>query len=251
MIDFHCHVDLYPDPQAVVVEAQKKGIYILAVTTTPLAWQGTSALVAGAPRIKVALGLHPELVAERHSEVELLCSRINEVKYIGEIGLDGSPPHRHSLPVQRQVFDRILQACATHGGRIMTIHSRGAASKVIDALESQPGAGPAVLHWFSGTRRELDRSAALGCWFSVGPAMLCGEKGRSLVAAMPRDRVITETDGPFTRQGNNPLMPWDVGQAVSHLAQLWKISDGEAAEAVEANFKRLLSFPQASAGGAR
>ena len=130
----------------------------------------------------------------------------------------------------------------------MTIHSRGAAAKVLDALESQSAAGPAVLHWFSGTLRELDRAAALGCWFSVGPAMLNGKKGRSLVAAMPRDRVITETDGPFTRQGNNPLMPWDVGQAVAHLAQLWKITDGEASEAVEANFKRLLSFTQMPSG---
>jgi TatD DNase family protein len=249
VIDFHCHVDLYPDPEAIVAQAREKGVYVLAVTTTPLAWQGTSDLIADAPRIKVALGLHPELVAERHAEVELLCSGIMNAKYIGEIGLDGSPPHRHSLALQRQVFDRILQACATHGGRIMTIHSRGAASAVLDALDSQPAAGTAVLHWFSGTRRELDRAAALGCWFSVGPAMLHGEKGRSLVSAMPRDRVITETDGPFARQGNDPLMPWDVDQAISHLAHLWDIPVDEAAAVVEANFKRLLTYAEVSRRG--
>ncbi len=240
MIDFHCHVDLYPDPEAIIAQAREKGVYILAVTTTPLAWQGTKALIADAPRIRVALGLHPELVAERHGEVEQLCSGIANAKYIGEIGLDGSPPHRNSLALQRQVLDRILQACAAHNGRIMTLHSRGAATMVLDALESQPAAGTAVLHWFSGTRRELDRAVSLGCWFSVGPAMLQGEKGRSLVSAMPQDRVITETDGPFTRQGDAPLMPWDVDQAVSHLAHLWNIPSGEAAEIVETNFKRLL-----------
>lgn len=250
MIDFHCHVDLYPDPEAIVAQAREKGIYILAVTTTPLAWQGTKALIADAPRIKVALGLHPELVAERHTEVELLCSGIADAKYVGEIGLDGSPPHRPSLALQRQVFDRILQTCAAQNGRIMTVHSRGAATMVLDALESKPAAGIAVLHWFSGTRRELDRAVTLGCWFSVGPAMLKGGKGRSLVSAMPQDRVLTETDGPFARQGSVPLMPWDVDQAISHLAHLWNIPVGQAAEVVEANFKKLLASSEAPNRGA-
>jgi TatD DNase family protein len=58
MIDFHCHLDLYPEPQVVVRECVLRGIHALAVTTTPSAWQGTSELVSGADRIRVALGLH-------------------------------------------------------------------------------------------------------------------------------------------------------------------------------------------------
>jgi TatD DNase family protein len=240
VIDFHCHVDLYPDPEAVVIQVRERDVDVLAVTTTPRAWEGTRILVSKAPRIKVALGLHPELVAERHVEVELLCSAIAEAKYLGEIGLDGSPPHRHSLDLQTRVFNRILQVCATHGGRIMTVHSRGASSLVLDALESHPKSGTAVLHWFSGTRRELNRAIALGCWFSVGPVMLRGAKGRSLVAEMPHERVLTETDGPFAQTGTCPLMPWDVNQATVHLSQLWNISIPDTNVIVENNFKKLL-----------
>ena len=69
MIDFHCHVDLYPDPSTVLAEAVRKGCYVLAVTTTPLAWSGTRRVINGAPRIQVGLGLHPELVVERAHEV--------------------------------------------------------------------------------------------------------------------------------------------------------------------------------------
>lgn len=37
----------------------------------------------------------------------------------------------------------------------------------------------------------------MGCWFSVGPAMLAGERGKVLALKMPRDRILTKTDGPL------------------------------------------------------
>ena len=54
---------------------------------------------------------------------------------------------------------------------------------------------------FPALSRELSRAVDMGCWFSVGPAMLHGEKGRQLVLKMPRDRVLTESDGPFAQIG--------------------------------------------------
>ena len=38
LVDFHCHLDLYPDHQAAVEEAEDAGVFTLAVTTTPRAW---------------------------------------------------------------------------------------------------------------------------------------------------------------------------------------------------------------------
>ena len=72
MIDFHCHIDLYPDPLAVLDEVDARGNYVLAVTTTPKAWRGTKKLVGDRQRVRVALGLHPELVAQRYQAVPLL-----------------------------------------------------------------------------------------------------------------------------------------------------------------------------------
>lgn len=240
MIDLHCHLDLYPDPEAVTRRAIAENIYVLAVTTTPLAWDGTRTLVGNGSRIRVAVGLHPELVAERASEVDLVCERIADSKYVGEVGLDGSPNHIGTLERQAEVFHRILDSCALHGGRILTIHSRGAASPVLDVLAAHPGAGKAVLHWFSGSRSELSRAIAQGCWFSVGPAMLRGKKGRDLAAEMPRDRVLTESDGPFARLGERPLFPWDVSQAVTILSEIWDIDANAAGRLVHSNFRNLL-----------
>jgi TatD DNase family protein len=137
------------------------------------------------------------------------------------------------------VFDRILELCEGAGGRTLSIHSRRATSAVLDRLEANRGAGRPILHWFSGTVRELSRAVQLGCWFSVGPAMLASEKGRALTAKMPRDRLLTETDGPFAQVDGTSALPWDSARTVPHLAQIW----GDATEAVErqllANLRKL------------
>jgi TatD DNase family protein len=209
-------------------------MYVLSVTTAPSAWLGTRALANGAPRIRTALGLHPEVAHERKAELGLFEELLPETRYVGEIGLDGSPQLRPYEADQRAVFGHVLSRCARAGGRIMTIHSRRAVEPVLDALEKEREAGTAVLHWFSGTARQLRRAIALGCWFSVGPAMLAGERGRTLVARMPKERVLTESDGPFATLANARLWPHHVSAAVEQLSLLW----GEPKEATEAQLMR-------------
>jgi len=244
----HCHLDLYPDPHAVVRSVADRGIYVLSVTTTPRAFPVMKRMIREAPRIRLGLGLHPELVAQRHSEVDLFPALLGETDYVGEIGIDGSPPHRGSLDLQEQTFRRILKHCSDRGGRILSIHSRGAARRVLDCLEVHPSAGPAVLHWFSGSSKELERAVDLGVWFSVGPAMLRTSRGRSLVAAMPQQRVLTETDGPFARDGSRPLYPWDVANAESALAEVWSIDSNNVREVINQNLAKLSDSRSSIAG---
>ena len=241
MIDFHCHLDLYPKPSAVIREIAKRGTFVLAVTTTPKAWEGNIRLVGDEKRIRVAVGLHPELVAERHDEVDLACSLISKAKYVGEIGIDGSPQYAASLGLQQEVFGTLLRSCVRSGGRIISIHSRLAATPVLDEIERHQGYGSAILHWFSGSSAELDRANSLGCWFSVGPAMLASKKGRGLLAAMPRDRILTETDGPFGMVDGRPLMPWDSEKSHHQIAKVFEDTEDGVTALVLANFRRLVS----------
>lgn len=239
MIDLHAHLDLYPDPQAITKECVERNLFVLSVTTTPSAWSGTAALAQGAARIRTALGLHPQLAHERRSELALFEGLLPQSRYVGEIGLDGGPELKATWDTQRHVFDEILRMCGSAGGRIMTIHSRRAASPVLDALASRADAGIAVLHWFSGSRRELQRAIDQGCWFSVGPAMLNGERGRGLAAQMPRDRILTETDGPFAQIEGRALLPWDAAKAESMLANLWGSNEDEVRDQLTSNLMRL------------
>jgi TatD DNase family protein len=242
VIDFHCHLDLYPEPDKIAATAEAAGIYVLSVTTTPKAWRKTSALAKGRRHIRTALGLHPELAHERSNELPLFEALITETRYVGEVGLDGSPDHRAHADAQMRVFDRILATAKEHGGRILTIHSRRAVDEVLAALNRHEMAQSAVLHWFSGTQRQLSDAIALDCWFSVGPAMFRSEKGRRLVGLMPRDRVLTETDGPFARDVKGPLEPADVRTAVDELGKLWSIDYDAALLRLKSNLKSLLAL---------
>ncbi|CUS37831.1 Qat anti-phage system TatD family nuclease QatD [Candidatus Nitrospira nitrificans] len=240
MIDFHCHLDLYPNPLAVRDECITRGLYVLSITTTPSAWKGTSALAEKSQWIQTGLGLHPQIAHERKSELVLFDELLPGTPYVGEIGLDGGPEYRRYWNDQTMVFDHVLNVCREAGGRVMSIHSRHASKAVIDRLEGCPDAGTPVLHWFSGSLRDLDRAVGLGCWFSVGPAMLRTRKGRDLTAKMPRERVLTESDGPFATAHGRSLWPWEVSDAVSQLAEIWSASQEDVEKTVWKNLQTLL-----------
>jgi TatD DNase family protein len=242
VIDLHAHLDLYPDPVETTRECIERNLFVLSVTTTPSAWSGTAALAKGASRIRTAIGLHPQIAQERQGELVLFEDLLPRSRYVGEIGLDGGPELRMTWNVQRRVFDEILRLCSSAGGRIMTIHSRRAATPVLDALASRGNAGVPVLHWFSGSKKELQRAIDQGCWFSVGPAMLASEKGRAMAAVMPPDRVLTESDGPFAQIEGRPLFPWDTAIAVTMLASIWDVTEVEARQRLTENLRRLTTF---------
>lgn len=240
MIDLHCHLDLYPHCDDVVRGCRERGIFVLSVTTTPSAFEGTQRLARGCPRIRTALGLHPQLAAERKRELSIFKRLLPDARYVGEIGLDGSPEYASSWTDQCDVFEEILAACTEAGGRIMSIHSRRATTETLMRLERAHACLP-ILHWFSGTTKELDRAIDTGFWFSVGPSMLRTTKGRQLAARMPRERILTETDGPFAVLDGRSLLPWDVGVAVTSLSELWKIGVDEAQDLLTHNLRQLTS----------
>lgn len=240
-MDLHSHLDLYPDALRLLPEVSRRNRFTLVVTTSPRAWVATSRVFAGYENIQVALGLHPEIVERKSTERDLLLSYVSQTQFVGEVGLDGSPKFKASLPLQEDIFRAVIAECERQGGRIISLHSRGATTKVLDVLERHPLAGSPILHWFSGSSKELQRAIELGCWFSVGPAMLAGAKGRELLGRMPAERVLPETDGPFATVNNAPLMPWEALNIAPALSEAWGTHVGSTVQKLEQNLERLLS----------
>ncbi|MBN8816528.1 MAG: TatD family hydrolase [Sphingomonas sp.] len=242
LVDFHCHLDLYPDFEAAVAACEREGVYTLTVTTTPKAWSRNHAVTSKTKYVRAALGLHPQLVGERASEIALWEALLPSTRYVGEVGLDAGPRFYKTFDAQQRVFERVLLACAAAGNKILTIHSVRAARQVLDMIEEHlpRGAGTPVLHWFTGTVAEARRATELGCYFSVNAAMMTDEKRRALVAALPVDRLLTETDGPFTKKGERPSAPVNVIDAVFGLAELLNVPPVEMARMIRANLRRML-----------
>jgi len=111
LVDFHCHLDLYPDFEALVMESERLEIFTLAVTTTPKAWARNQMLASNTRYVRAALGLHPQLVAEHWREIDLWEKLLSETRYVGEVGLDAGPRYFSSMARQEKIFRQILRRC--------------------------------------------------------------------------------------------------------------------------------------------
>ena len=239
MMDFHAHLDLYPEPEKLIESVRKAGIYTLSVTTTPSAFLETKRMAEGCPRIRTGLGLHPEVAASRIGELGLFDRLVSETAYVGEIGLDGSRHHKESLVAQRKAFIHILDTCERSGGRVLSIHSRGAGAEVLDHLIQRATSCLPILHWFSGSMSEISAANGLGVWFSIGPAMLETKRQRSKVAAMPKHRILLESDGPFANYRGEPLSPLTTYHAIAILAKIWSTSEDEVSLQLRENLGQI------------
>jgi TatD DNase family protein len=241
LVDLHCHLDLYEDFEELASESDALGIYTLAVTTTPRAWPRNRDVAATRRFVRPALGFHPQLAATHSAELRIWERFFPQARYIGEVGLDGGPAYRDSLELQGRIFQAILNLCNDAGDKIISVHSARAASEVLALLEKALtcSRNSVVLHWFTGTRAEAHRALRLGCFFSINNQMLRSRVHRELIAGLPLDRLLTETDGPFIRTGSRPSRPKDVRLVLEELAKLHHTEVGAMALIIRDNLRAL------------
>lgn len=243
LVDFHCHLDLYPDHAKAFTDCEQAKIYTLAVTTTPRAWPRNRLLASSTRYVRAALGLHPQLMDQRADELTLWEEYLKQARYIGEVGLDAGPKFYRFFDKQVQIFSRILHLCDQERGKILTVHSARASKMVLDLIEANlcPSHGRVVLHWFTGSPSDARRATQLGCYFSVNPEMLSHSKHANMIKGIPLNRLLTETDGPFSRIKGRSTTPSDAALAVEMLARVFGLEPSEMASKVEENLRTLVS----------
>jgi TatD DNase family protein len=178
-IDAHAHIDVRIAPS----ELHALGAVVFAVTRSLDEWEA-----AQRRRDQMTLwgvGCHPAVPAAATSFSEARFARaLATAAFVGEVGLD----RRSRVPMQRQVtvLSEILRAVQTTP-RPVSLHSTGATSAVLDALEQHPVAMP-ILHWWRGSHAETLRALELGCVFSLN-----GHEAQSpkVIDVIPPDRVLT------------------------------------------------------------
>ncbi|MEV9615341.1 Qat anti-phage system TatD family nuclease QatD [Aliarcobacter butzleri] len=240
MIDMHTHLDLYPNALKIIDKVDKENIFTLAVTTSPKAWLATSKVFEKYKNIYVSVGLHPEIAETKANEIDLLINCVKNTNFVGEVGIDGSTRFSKSISLQINIFERILQECEAQKGKIISIHSRGAESIVLTLLNKYSNCGTPILHWFTGNMKELDQAINLGCWFSINPIMCNTKKGLSLIRKIPKNRVLPESDGPFTIIKNKTIYPWEAINVISTLEKIWECTREDAIIQLKTNLDILL-----------
>jgi TatD DNase family protein len=243
LLDAHCHIDRFPNPASIVAACEKECVTTVAVTNLPSHYKMGSPHVRGYRYVRLALGLHPLVVGKEYHELDEFLRILPQVVFVGEIGLDFSAEGLPTKSKQLSAFRAIAQAL-TGTRKFVTLHSRGAGEAVLDVL-GQFSVKHAVFHWYSDTLTVLDQAIQQGFHFSVNPAMIRSEKGRGIIAHIPPERVLTETDGPYLQIGKRPAEPRDVRGVVEFLAKEWGITIELAAKQVLDNFQRIVGESQA------
>lgn len=208
--DAHVHANLINSPLNVARSSNDAGLGLFTCGVTPhdyleLAPQLTQ------DNIRVGLGAHPWYISDgrvTEKDIELLLELMGETPYLGEIGLDFSSRYcvdgLQELQVKAftQICARAAELSRNGQPRVLSMHTVRSVDAVLDILE-QTGAAQAcipIIHWFSGSSNELQRTIKLGCWFSVGELSLKTKRGREYAKVYPKDKLLTETDLPSSNQ---------------------------------------------------
>jgi len=90
MIDSHCHIDLYHNPEKVALNVEKANIKTIAVTNLPSHFEIGYPHVKNYRNVSLALGYHPLFVTDNNNELPKFKKLIEKTSFVGEIGLDFS-----------------------------------------------------------------------------------------------------------------------------------------------------------------
>ncbi len=263
LVDTHCHLDDPPLGAAlsdVLARARAAGVgRVIVPGVRPSQWGALARLCEAHEELALAVGIHPQCLPELSAEeVERSChtlvahARALRAAAIGECGFDGATARTEGVSLARQaeIVASHCDAAATLGLPLI-VHVVDAMGFALAFFEARgPLAHGAVLHAFGGPAELVPRWAALGFSFGIGPAITWERARRPKQAALaiPRERLLLETDGPRTYVAGAEARvgePAQVREVLRALAAL-RGEDEDALEAITTENAERLFVSRAS-----
>ena len=178
------------------------------------------------PHVYFAAGIHPESAGEYGEEdiykVELLC-REEKAVAVGEIGLD----YYYDDAAPRETQIRLLKdqlRLALDLDLPVVIHDREAHGDCLETVKAFPGLR-GVFHCYSGSAEMAAQLVKGGWMFSFGGSITFknNKKAPEVIASLPADRIMLETDCPYLapvpfrgKRNDSSLLPF-VCQAMARF----------------------------------
>ena len=192
------------DLSDVIRRAAEQGVRRMIITGTDVAAsQQAYQLTQEYPQqLFATAGIHPHdarhVNAESWPALRALAQH-DSVLAVGECGLDFNRDFS-PRPVQEAVFQRQLELAAELNMPVF-MHERDANERFIAILKDYRAALPAaVLHCFTGSARDLAACLELDLHIGI-TGWVCDERRGAellqLVAEIPGDRLMLETDSPY------------------------------------------------------
>jgi TatD DNase family protein len=206
LIDSHCHLEykgLVEDQQGVLGRAREAGVGgFLSISTREREWNQVIATAEAESDIWASVGIHPH-EADGHADLGeaalLAAAEHPRVIAIGETGLDFYYDHS-DRETQKMLFRKHISV-ARQTGLPLIVHTRDAEEDTAAILteEMEQGAYPALIHCFTASAEFARKMLDIGLTISIsGIVTFKNAKDlQAIVAELPEDRLLIETDAPF------------------------------------------------------
>jgi len=201
VIDSHCHLDVEAfdaDRDTVVLRAAAAGVHgILVPAIRPRTWPRVIALARTHRIIRIALGIHPQIVPELEPGeiLDEAALAAPDIVAVGECGLDGATAERDR---QEHVFRAHIRAARSLRKPLVVhiLRAHDVAAKILREERAHEVGG--VLHSYSGGAELVPIYRDLGFAFSFAGPVTYDNARRPLEAAraVPPDLLLAETDAP-------------------------------------------------------
>jgi TatD DNase family protein len=256
VVDNHCHLDIADGPDGAWLSTAEAIEAAASVGVTRIVqigcdlpgarWAVDAAMTHDA--LVAAVALHPNeapgleregRLDEALAEIESLASSSDQVRAVGETGLDYFRTGEDGRPAQQESFRRHVDM-AKRLGKTLVIHDRDAHDDVVRILDEEGAPERFVMHCFSGdaafARACLDR----GGWLSFAGTVTFknAEPVREALRVAPLDRVLVETDAPYltpTPHRGRPNASYLVPLTIRAMAQARGDDIETLCEAVDSN----------------
>ena len=195
MIDTHCHFDIMSNPEAYIYAKEVVGDIVIGMTNLPSHFCIGEPHLRSFKHVRLALGLHPLLAADKQNELQIFKNNIEKTSYIGEIGLDFSKSGISTKEIQISVLRKILSELKGKK-KIVSVLSRKAERELLDLL-CEYDIKNVIFHWYSGPIGLIPSILSCGYYFSVNESMTLSKNGQKIIENIPKSRILTETDAPY------------------------------------------------------
>ena len=100
--------------------------------------------------------------------------------------------------------------------------------------------GTVILHWYSGGVTDLRRAIEQGCYFSINHQMLQSANGKNIVGSIPVDKILLESDAPFTKGLNEKYTIAFNDEICKYICELYHQEMDVVKKRIKANFAEVL-----------
>lgn len=236
LIDTHFHLDFYPNHLQIYNDINKYCQHTLCVTNQPEIFESCMDMYAVTKYVKFALGYNPQCINDVPFNKSSFLRNLKRTKYVGEVGLDFSSKFLSKKENQTEIFAFI---CKNSVDKIMSVHCKKAEETLYEIL-NQYQKSKVILHWYNGDEFWLKEFLKLGVYFSVNANMINSDKGRKIIGQIPIDKLLIESDGPFTKIDGKKYTFDKLCKVYMLLGDLLKVNPTKTMAQVSQNFIRLV-----------